>query len=143
MRGSLGEKIGEGAYGGHPRLGARSGREAVQGRLPAAAQPARGANDPRRLRRRRPGAGGVRRGDPGGALRHRAAAPRRTDPAAALADRRHDVRAGGRDPRDPRHIRSQDAAAAGRTLPARLDGRRRRGSPATCFRSTSPLASLP
>ena len=58
---------------GRPRLGARSGPEAVQGRLPAAAQLVGGANDPRRLRRRRPGAGGVRRGDPGGALRHRAA----------------------------------------------------------------------
>ncbi len=31
-------------------------------------------------------------------------------------------RAGGLDPRDPRHIRSQDAPAAGRTLPARLYG---------------------
>ena len=35
--------------------------------------------------------------------------------------RRHDARAGGRDPRGPLHIRSQDAPAAGRNLPARLD----------------------
>src|ERR1700730_1063348 len=110
-------------HGGHPRLGARSGREAVQIRRLAAAQPARGANDPRRLRRQRPGSVGARRGDPGGALRHRAAAPRRTDPAAALPERRHNVRAGGRDPRDSRPIRSQDAPAAGSTLPARLDRR--------------------
>src|SRR5262245_447563 len=106
--------------GGYPRLGARSGREAVQAPPRAAAQSARGANDPRRLRRRPPGAGGVRRGKPGGALRHRAVAPRRTDPAAALADPRHDARAGGRDPRGPLHILSQNATAAGRNLPARL-----------------------
>ena len=40
------------------------------------------------------------------------------------------------------HIRSQDAPAAGRTLPARLDGRSSRLS-GGMFRSTSPLASSP
>ena len=128
---------------GGPRLGARSGPEAVQGRLPAAAQLVGGANDPRRLRRRRPGAGGVRRSDPGGALRRRAAAPRRTDPAAALAERRHDARADGRDPRGPRHIRSQDTPAPRRTLLCAKRWTARRGSPAACFRSTSPMASSP
>ncbi len=48
---------------------------------------------------------------------------RRTDPAAALADRRRDVRAGGRYPRGPLHLRSRDAPAAGRTLAARPYGR--------------------
>src|SRR5262249_39387899 len=52
-----------------------------------------------------------------------AVAPRRTDPAAALADPRHDARAGGRDPRGPLHIRSQNAPTPGRNLPARLDTR--------------------
>ena len=46
MRGSLGEKDRRRRLGGHPRLGARSGREAVQVRRRAAAQSARGANDP-------------------------------------------------------------------------------------------------
>ena len=128
---------------GRPCLGARSGREAVQVRLRAAAQLVGGANDPRRLRRRRPGAGGVRRSDPGGALRCRAATPRRANSAAALAERRHDARANGRDPRDPCHSRSQDNPAAG--LYSRCTTRRpaRRGSRAACFRSTSPLASSP
>jgi hypothetical protein len=35
----------------------------------------------------------------------------------------HDAGARGLDPRDPRHIRSQDARAAARTLPARHHGR--------------------
>src|SRR5471032_1312977 len=52
-----------GRHGGHPRLGARSGRKTVQGRFPAVDQPARGADDPGSLRRWRAGAGGVRRGD--------------------------------------------------------------------------------
>jgi hypothetical protein len=63
-----------------PRLGARSGREAVQGRFPAAARLVGSAHDPCRLRRWPPSAGGARRGDPGGALRRRAQSPRRTDP---------------------------------------------------------------
>ena len=40
-------------------------------------------------------------------------------------------------------VRSQDAPAAGRTLPARLRWTPRCGSPAACFRSTSPPASSP
>src|SRR5262245_11554169 len=36
---------------------------------------------------------------------------------------RHDARAGGRDPRGPLHIRSENATAAGCNLPARLDTR--------------------
>ncbi|WP_271500136.1 phosphotransferase [Bradyrhizobium sp. CCBAU 11357] len=43
------------------------------------------AHDPRGLRSRRPGAGGARRGRTRGTLRHRAAAPQRTDPAGAGA----------------------------------------------------------
>ena len=128
---------------GRPRLGARSGREAVQGRLPAAAQLAGGANDPRRLRRRRPGAGGVRRGDPGGALRHRAAAPRRTDPAAALAKRRHDVRAGGRDPRGSLPYPFTRRPPPPDVLSLRDYMEAGCGPPAACFRSTSPPASSP
>ena len=101
MRGSLGEKIGEGVFADVHAWAPGQVVKLFKAGVPAAAQLVRGAHDPRRLRRRRPGAGGARRGDPGGALRHRAAAPRRTDPAAALAERRHDARAGGRDPRDP------------------------------------------
>jgi hypothetical protein len=103
---------------GRPRLGARAGREAVQGRRSAAPLPARGASDQRRLRCWRPGAGGARRGHRGGALWHRAVALRGTDPDAAFAQRRHVACTNGRDPRVPLHVRSQDAAAAGRTLPA-------------------------
>src|SRR5882672_12826594 len=105
-----------GRHGGHPRLGARSGRKTVQGRFPAAARPARGADDPGGLRRWRAGAGGVRRGDARWTLRHRARPPRRTDTAAAHAQRRRDVRPGGRDTRVPRSVRSQDVAAAGGLL---------------------------
>ena len=85
-------------HGGHSCLGAWSDREAVQGWRLATVRPARGPNHPRRIRRGRPGAGGVRRSDPGGALRHRASALRRTDPAAAFSEWRHDVRASRRDP---------------------------------------------
>src|SRR6185295_1158823 len=48
-----------GRHGGHPRLGARSGRKTVQGRFPAATRPARGADDPGGLRRRTASTGGV------------------------------------------------------------------------------------
>ncbi len=74
--------------------------------------------------RRRPGAGGVRRGEPGGTLRHRADALRRTDPALQLSrSGATDVRADGGDPRGRLHVRSQDVAAIGRALLARRDGR--------------------
>ncbi len=123
MRGSLGEKIGEGdsadihawAPGQVVKL-FKSGRERRLSRHEA--QMTRAA-----FRRRPPGAGGVRRGNPGWALRHRAVAPRGTDPAAAPADPRHDARAGRRDPRGPLHIGAQNATAAGHNLPVRLDTR--------------------
>ena len=57
MRGSLGETIGEGVYAEVRAWAPGSGPEAVQGRLPEAAQLVGGANGPRRLRRRGPGAG--------------------------------------------------------------------------------------
>src|SRR6516225_5916579 len=123
MRGSLGEKIGEGAYAD---IHAWAPGQVVK--LFKAGVPRRVSWHEARMTRAvfaagAPRAGGVRRVDPGGALRHRAQSPRRTDPAAALAQRRHDLRANGRDPRVPLPIRSQDAPAAGRTLSARLDGR--------------------
>ena len=143
MQGSLGEKIGEGAFSEAYALGARASREAVQGRRLSSARPARGTHDPRRARRWRPGAGGVRRGDAGRALRHRDAAPRRTDPVASLANRRGDVRTGGRDRRGSCHVRSQDAPAAGGPFHARLYGGRVSGSTTASFRSTSPPISSP
>ena len=95
MRGSLGEKIGEGAFADVHAWAPGQVVKLFKAGVPQRAQPAGGADDPRRLRRRRPGARGVRRGDPGGALRHRAAAPRRTDPAATLAQRRHHLAQAG------------------------------------------------
>src|SRR5262249_8387305 len=74
---------------------------------PLLARGARDANHLRRLRRWRRGAGGARRGDRGWALRHRAAASRRTDAVAASAERWHEVRAAGRCPRDPLSVRAQ------------------------------------
>ena len=143
MRGSLGEKIGEGAcadvHAWAPGQVVKLFKAGVSQRF--------SRHEARKTRAvfaaGAPGAGGVRRGDPGRTLRHRAAAPRRTDPAAALADRRHDVRAGGGDPRDSRHIRSQDAPAAGGPLAARLDGervavRRRQASEAHRHRRPRP-----
>ena len=130
-----------GRHGGHPRLGARSGRKTVQARHPAVDQPARGADHPGSLRRRRRRAGGVRRGDARRPLRHRARPPRRTDAAAGHAQRRRDVRSGGRDPRVPRPRRSQDVAAAGGLASARLDGLPPSGSRTTSCPSTSPPAS--
>jgi hypothetical protein len=91
-----------GRHGGHPRLCARSGRKTVQGRFPAAARPARGADNPGGLRRWCAGAGGVRRGDARWTLRHRARPPRRTDTTAAYAQRRRDVRRAREFMRGPR-----------------------------------------
>ena len=54
-----------------------------------------------------------------GALRHRAVSLRGTDPDAALAQRRHVACTNGRDPRVPLHVRSQDAAAAADVLSLR------------------------
>ena len=123
MGGSLGEKIGEGAFAdvhawapgqvlklfkaGVPRrLGRHEAR--MTRAVFAAGAPTPEAFDEVNLEGRF------------GILLH---APRRTDPAAALAERRHNVRADGGDPRDRLHLRSQDAPATGRTLLARLDGR--------------------
>ena len=74
----------------------------------------------------------------GGALRHCAAASRRADLAATLAN---SLRAGGHDPRESLHIRSQDPAAAGCRLSTRLDRCSIADLPLQYFRSTSLLVS--